>query len=396
MARVRVPRLRRMTGNKNWLRAAAGFAVLLTMLFSIVGGRTALAQQGQFNPVPSLPRSQSQGNGGSTLEVPANAHQPGGMEMLPPPTAPQQGQELTVAPHELRRQAGYEQVTVTVTDQHGRYETGLQRDDLNLYVDGVQRPIEFFRHDLNTPVSVGIIVDTSGSMQPKIPQAQAAIAEFINQLNDRDDVFLFAFSDRPYLLQPFTTNHKLVLSRLQLLHAYGETALFDTIIDGLLMVHHGRWDKKALLVVTDGMDNQSQAEVSQVIAYARRMGVLVYSIGIGKENAAPFSLSLGPIPIFGGDAYDQVDGATLRTLSQETGARTFIIKEVGDGQAIREDCASISNELREQYTVGFVAPNADRTGYRNLRVDAPKHPEDSVRVRKGVSVSGSTESASAE
>src|SRR5262249_25899236 len=97
-----------MIAKKNWLPAAVGCAVLLTMLFSIVGGRTACAQQGQFNAVPSLPRNQNQSGGGSTLEVPANAHQQGGTEMLPPPTAPQQGQELTVAPHELRRQAGYE------------------------------------------------------------------------------------------------------------------------------------------------------------------------------------------------------------------------------------------------------------------------------------------------
>ena len=286
-----------------------------------------------------------------------------------------------------------QQATITVLNRQGGYVTGLQKDDFKLYVDGIQRPIEFFRHDLNAPVSVGILVDTSGSMEPKIPQARAAIAEFINQLNDRDDVFLFAFANRAYLLQPFTTNHRMVLDRLKLLKAYGQTALFDTIIDGLVMVQHGRWDKKALLVVTDGMDNESQAELPQVIAYARRMGVLVYSIGIGNANAAPFSLAIGPLS-FGSPPEDQVDVATLRTLSNETGARTFLLKEVGDGVAMRQDCEMISEELRQQYTVGFVAPNADRGGYRSLRVDVPGHPEDTVRVRKGVTVGSGTESAS--
>ena len=229
-------------------------------------------------------------------------------------------------------------------------------------------------------------------MEPKIAQAQAAISEFIRDLNERDDVFMFAFSSRPFLLQPFTINHYLVLSRLELLHAFGETSLFDTILDGLLMVQHGRYDKKALLVVTDGMDNTSQSTVEQVVAQARRMGVLVYSIGIGDPNA-PSIPSFGPFGGFLGGV-DQVDARTLTLLSSETGAKTYIIRSVGDGAALKEACATISRELREQYTVGFVAPDAERGGYRSIHVDVPTHPEDTLRVRKGVNVSG-TESANA-
>jgi Ca-activated chloride channel family protein len=383
-----------MTNRGNILRSMLALIIsslVLSFVFAL-DPRGVLAQQGSFEPPPTLPRDQHQG-GGSTLEVPLTGHQQPGNSGSLPPIAPQNGQELSVAPQELRRQTGYQQVTVTVTNQHGGYQTGLQRDDFKLYVDGVQRPIDFFRHDLNTPVSVGILVDTSGSMEPKIPQARAAIAEFINQLNDRDDLFLFAFANRAFLLQPFTTNHRQVINQLRLLRAFGQTALFDTIINGLLMVRHGRWDKKALLVVTDGMDNESQAELSQVVAYARRMGVLVYSIGIGNPNSAP--VAAGPFGIFAPSG-DEVDSSTLNTLSTETGARTFILREVGDGVAMREDCEAISEELREQYTVGFVAPDAGRTGYRNLRVDVPTHPEDSVRVRKGVAVGSRMESASAD
>jgi Ca-activated chloride channel family protein len=299
-----------------------------------------------------------------------------------------------VPSRELRSQSGYEQITVTVTDQQGRYVTDLRRGDFKLFIDGQQRPIEFFRQDLNTPVSIGILVDTSGSMKPKIPQAQAAIAEFIRNLNDHDDIFLFAFESRPFLLQPFTTNHSLVLSRLSLLRAYGQTSLYDTILDGLLMVQHGQYDKKALLVVTDGMDNTSQASLESVIAHARRMGVLIYSIGIGQPNSAvsPGSFRLGPLTIFSDDT-DEVDTRTLNLLSTETGAKTFVVREVGDGEALRRDCETISRELREQYTVGFVAPDPGRGGYRDLRVDVPARPDDRVRVRKGVTVGGHTESA---
>jgi Ca-activated chloride channel homolog len=381
----------RMMPTIGTLRTTAAL-IALVVIFASAG--PALAQQGQFQPDNTPPRNQ--GQGGGVLELPSMpGHQGGGPASTIPPLGPQHGQELTVPTRQLKSQQGYEQVTVTVTDQQGRYVTGLQRGDFKLSVDGRDRPIEFFRQDLNTPVSIGILVDTSGSMTPKIPQAQAAISEFIRNLNERDDVFLFAFSSRPFLLQSFTTNHYLVLSRLELLHAFGQTALYDTILDGLLMVQHGRYDKRALLVVTDGMDNTSQSTINQVVAQARRMGVLVYSIGIGDPNAANLpGIALGPFS-FGGDV-DQVDARTLSTLSTETGAKTYIIREVGDGAALRDACATISRELREQYTVGFIAPDASRSGYRSIHVDVPPHPEVSVRVRKGVDVGGAgTESADA-
>jgi Ca-activated chloride channel family protein len=304
-----------------------------------------------------------------------------------PPTVPQGGQELTLPTRELRQQPGYEQVTVTVTDPRGTYVTGLQKGDFKLYMDGQQRPIEFFRQDLNTPVSVGILVDTSGSMEPKIPQARAAIAQFLRDLNDRDDVFLFAFSSHPFLLQPFTMNHDLVMRRLALLHAYGQTALFDVIMQGLNMVQRGRYDKKALLVVTDGMDNTSASTVNQVVAQARREGVLVYSIGIGDPNAGGggVSIAIGPF-VVGGDESERVDAETLHALSNETGAKTYIIRQAGDGEALRRACENISLELREQYTIGFLAPDPASGGYRKLNVEVPGKSGADIRVRKGIEV----------
>src|SRR6185437_15080987 len=229
-------------------------AICVAMLFA--SASPAASQQGQFPSPPPAIHDQ----GGSVLEVPAApAHQSGNDVPTMPPLAPQQGQELELPARALRSQSGYEQLTVTVTDQGGRYVTGLQKGDFRISVDGIQRPLEFLRRDANTPVSIGILVDTSGSMEPKIPQAHTAIAEFIRNLNPNDDIFLYAFSDQQFLLQPFTTNHELVMRRLGLLHAYGDTTIFDTIVDGLHTVNRGRYDKKALLVVTDGMDNASRA-----------------------------------------------------------------------------------------------------------------------------------------
>ena len=360
--------------------------VLLAAIVLLALGGVSLA--GQSSKPPPLVIPGNQGSQSSTLELPTTPSRQGGALNIPPVApGPQQGQELTIPARQLREQPGYAQVTVTVTDPNGAYVPGLQKDDFKLFLDGQQRPIDFFRQDLNTPVSVGILVDTSGSMQSKIPQARLAILDFLNELNPRDDVFLFAFSSQPYLLQPFTTNHALVEDKLQVLRAYGQTALFEAIVDGLGMVRRGRYDKKALLVITDGMDNMSRARVEDVIALARKMGVLVYSIGIGDPSASNLSVSIGPFTL-GGGGVERVDAQILHTLSVETGAKTYIIRQVGDGNALRKACQEISLELREQYTLGFVAPDASSGGYRSVKVESPTHPDDSVRVRKGVEVGG--------
>lgn len=366
-------------------RVFATSAAVIAVSVLAAGIVPARAQQGNVKPPPVIMPG-TQGKETSTLELPSVPAKQGGDSLNIPPQVPQGAQELVLPTQELRRQPGYEQVTVTVTDPNGTYVTGLQKQDFKLYLDGQQRPIQFFRQDLNTPVSVGIVVDTSGSMVTKIPQVRAASAEFIRNLNDRDDIFMYAFSARPFLLQAFTTNHEMVLSKLRLLRPGGQTALFDVILQGLNTVERGRYDKKALLVITDGVDDASAATVDDVVRQARRMGVLVYSIGIGNPRASVgFSISIGPFAApFGDD--DWVDAETLHTLSTETGAKTYIIAKAGDGELLRRACENISLELREQYTVGFLAPDPGAGGYRKLRVEVPGKTSADVRVRKGVEV----------
>jgi len=160
------------------------------------------------------------------------------------------------------------------------------------------------------------------------------------------------------------------------------------IMEGLQMVQRGRYDKKALLVVTDGMDNTSAATVNDVVAQARRMGVLVYSIGIGDPNTSTgVGITIGPF-VWGSDESEHVDAETLHTLSTETGAKTYIIRQAGDGEALRRACENISLELREQYTIGFLAPDPSAGGYRSLRVEVPGKSGADVRVRKGIEVGG--------
>jgi Ca-activated chloride channel family protein len=372
-------------------RVEAIVAFLAVLALILIAPKPAAAADVSANAKSGFVMGGSQGGKESTLELPSVPAAQG--TMVPQVTASAPQQELIIPSRQLRTQSGYAQVTVTVTDPRGSYVAGLQKDDFKLFLDNRARPIEFFRQDTDTPVSIGILVDTSGSMTTKIVQARIAIAQFVRGLNSGDDVFLFAFAGTPFQLAPSppqvsTTDHSLILRRLNLLdkdHTLGQTSLFDVILRGLQMVQQSRYDKKALLLVTDGMDTASRASVDQVIAQARRLGVLVYSIGIGDPNPSFPALAIGPF-VLGGDL---VDAATLYTLSTETGGRTYIIRQAGDGEMLRRACAEISHELRQQYTIGFVAPDASAGGYRSLKVDVPTHKDASVRVRKGLDLGGS-------
>ena len=161
---------------RSWISGITAAAIALVMMFGGASPRQR-SKVRRFRAPIVIPGSQ--GKETSTLELPSMPAKQGGDSLNIPPQVPQTGQSLEVPTRELRQQPGYEQVTVTVTEPSGTYVTGLQKSDFKLYMDGQQRPIEFFRQDLNTPVSIGILVDTSGSMEPKIPQARAAIAEFL-------------------------------------------------------------------------------------------------------------------------------------------------------------------------------------------------------------------------
>jgi Ca-activated chloride channel family protein len=221
-------------------------------------------------------------------------------------------------------------------------------------------------------------------MVTKFPQARFAIQRMIDDLDPRDDIFLESFSVNAQLLQPLTTDHAQLVDHLRFLHAQSKTALYDAVYMGLYEIRRGGRDKRALLVVTDGMDNMSATERDEVIAAARAMKVLIYTIGIGEEAVDTAHESLLHQMITPDAA--EVDMTILTTLADETGARAFHLRRIGDGDELSRDCAAISDELRQQYTLGYISPDPTRPGYRTLRIDVPKHPELSVRVRKGLAV----------
>jgi Ca-activated chloride channel family protein len=123
------------------------------------------------------------------------------------------------------------QFTVKVTDSSGKSITGLSEDSFRVTQSGQQMPLEFF--EVSPPASIGLVIDTSGSMVGKLDQVRASGSQFIGGVNPSDDIFLFAFSGRPFLLQPFATDHALIISGLETVHAFGRTAMFDSTIDAV-------------------------------------------------------------------------------------------------------------------------------------------------------------------
>ncbi|HLH76121.1 MAG TPA: VWA domain-containing protein [Candidatus Binataceae bacterium] len=337
-------------------------------------------QPGYPPPLPAQNGSQQ------TLTLPPVAPQssyPPALEI--PPARGQTGTlELPVQP---RAQAGVARISITVTDDSGGWVPDLRKQDLTIYENGVRRPILALQRDTNTPASIGIVVDTSGSMEWKLPAAEAALRHFVNTLNPRDDVFLMAFSGRAYLLQDFTSDPAALDHAITILHAYGQTALFDAIVQGLVKVEQGRWPKRALLVMTDGMDNASTYTLPDVIAAARRAGVLIYTVGLGVSNISNASNT----PFFGGFGFgfgrrllaaqqEEVDASTLRTLSEDTGGTTFVLNpRVTNLSELDAHFQAISAELREQYTVLFSSSGG--SGPQPIKVEATR-PGLDVRAPK--------------
>ena len=173
-------------------------------------------------------------------------------------------------------------------------------------------------------------------------QARAAIIEFLRNLNDRDDVFLFAFSGQPvHAAEPSRPITAWSRAASVCCTPIGPTSLYDAVVTGLVMLQRGRYDKRALLVVTDGMDNTSGHSLDDVVALARRQGVLIYSIGIGDPNASGGSCDSAGAVQYSARVTKAMRSTSrrLRMLSTETGAKTYNIRVVGDGAALSSACA---------------------------------------------------------
>lgn len=269
--------------------------------------------------------------------------------------------------------------SATLFDQSGLYRGPLRREDLSLSEDGVPQSISVF-HKETVPVSVGVLIDTSGSMLEKLPQAVNALEHFVRTIQPDDDVFLMSFASSVELEQDFTGNRPLFSQAAHRMQARGSTRLYDALAEALDKVNQGRHRKKALVLITDGRDTFSYIHFNEILETARQSEILVYSIGIGNRgDVTPGQISRG------GDVDDPVDMAVLNAIGDATGGRAFYLENTRSGNLDQLDrtAQEISTELREQYTVGYYSTNGRHDGtFRTIRLTS-KLPGVQVRHRRG-------------
>ena len=211
---------------------------------------------------------------------------------------------LTLAaqtPTTLRVDVRLVNVVTTVTDADGKFVANLKPDDFTLLEDGVEQKITHFTQDRNIPVSVGILLDTSGSMADKMRAASGAVQRFLDNIHAEDDIFLMTFAKDIHLEQDFTSDRKKLAKALTSLKVGGTTLLYEALKQAIDKVHKGRHDKRAILVISDGIDAQNRpATLEELLGTIRSSEVLVYGLGTSQSVYAdpnehvPFTL---PTPV---------------------------------------------------------------------------------------------------
>ena len=191
-------------------------------------------------------------------------------------------------------------VTATVTDSRGRFVEGLRQQDFRVYEDGVLQEVSHFSAE-RVPVSLGIVLDTSGSMAgQKIRSARSALDRFLFELLDRaDEVFLYRFSNYPILVRDWTTDREAISRALRRVDPLGGTAMYDTVAEAIPLASRGQHRKKAIVIISDGNDTNSVTDPRSLRQLIRETEVLVYAIGIDGRGRSGFTLGVprAPLPL---------------------------------------------------------------------------------------------------
>jgi len=304
-------------------------------------------------------------------------------------------------------------VTATVSDVSGRFVPGLHADDFLVYEDNQPVQVTHFSAD-RVPVSLGIALDTSGSMAgEKIQAAQGALDRFLFDLLDKqDEIFLYRFSNDPVLLQSWTTDRPLLSRALGRIVPNGGTAMYDTVAEAIPLAQRGQHVKKALVVISDGNDTASRTSIVEVKQLIRESEVLVYAIGIDGTGETttrqppprlPIPMPIPfpgsgrgrrpgwPLPPIGGGSGggggpwsrtpsdDRVNVVALRDMTDDSGGRTEIVRDPRD---LNPATANIADELSQQYYLGYPSTGKKDGRWHSIRVEL-RNGRYRVRARRG-------------
>ncbi len=265
----------------------------------------------------------------------------------------------------------------TVVDERGRFVSDLKQENFRVFEDKIEQKLSLFKRE-DIPVTVGLIIDNSGSMRDKRERVNLAALSFVRASNPSDEAFVVNFNDDYYLDldKDFTSDSNELKEALERIDSRGSTALFDALIGSLDHLKKGHRDKKVLLVVTDGEDNASRKSLATTVQEAQQSDALIYTIGLlSQENKRSAKRAR----------------AALVQLSEATGGLAFFPEALADTESI---CTQIAHDIRNQYTLAYYPTNTSRdAGFRGVKVDLipPRgRGKLTVRTRNGYYAKGSS------
>ena len=269
----------------------------------------------------------------------------------------------------LRVNVNLVQVPMTVTDPMNRLVTGLEKENFALFDNNVGQNIRYFSSE-DAPLTIGIIFDLSGSMGSKFALARRALTEFLRTSNPQDEYFVVGFNDRPSVIVDYTSDPDDVDARMVMLKPENRTALIDAIYLGVDKLKQAKYERKALLIISDGGDNRSRYTEGELRRVVRESDVQIYAIGIFDQYAPTTEEQQGPI--------------LLNDICEMTGGRMFRVLDMND---LGDIASRISAELRNEYVIGYRPSEVKQDGnWRKLKirlVPPPGLPTLTVHNRQG-------------
>ena len=262
---------------------------------------------------------------------------------------------VTIQPGKIiRSEVDLALVNVNVTDPFDRMVIGLDQDNFRVFEDGVEQEIITFSSE-DIPVSVGVILDLSGSMKNKIGKARAAMMEFFKTANIDDDFFLVGFNAHAELMSTFTRDPEYIQSRVLFAAPTGRTAFLDAVYLGLTYIRNSKHTKRALLILSDGGDNHSRHSRGEIKRLVREADVQLYAMGFYDPLGYQYRTA------------EEMHGPSLlEEITELTGGQVFPVEHLEDLPAI---AAKIGAELRSQYVLGYTPSNHVYGGqWRKIKV----------------------------
>ena len=263
-------------------------------------------------------------------------------------------------------------IPAIVRDTSGRYVDGLKQDDFKVLENGVEQKLSFFAQDSLANLSVGVLIDTSGSMRHKLQQALQMVREVSLALGPQDEMFLITFSDDVDLRQKFTKNPEDISKALRGIRSGGETSVYDAVQAGVQEMKNARNGKRIILLVSDGYDTRSKVTMDQAIDLLKRSQLQLYAVGIDDDDNDPLVLRQPRYHVY---LY------MLGELTGASGGQTFRMY-TGRNYALDSIAALILEELHQQYTLSYYPTAAKDGTWRKLEVKIDR-PGTVVRSRSG-------------